>query len=178
MQQEALPQSATELSRPRTGKRRIAALLLAVAGAAYLVCDPTPIASTIGFAQGVLRPSMPSALAPAVDAPPRISDVFMGARAPAKKPVAKKPVATRTGFFGSREVKKPVAKKPVAKKPAPKKPVAKKPVPKKKVVSRNTRNQDKGKDPLIKNTIDILKDFFFKPRDEMATSRANRKPRR
>jgi hypothetical protein len=162
MQQEALPQSATELSRPRTGKRRIAALLLAVAGAAYLVCDPTPIASTIGFAQGVLRPSMPSALAPAVDAPPRISDVFMGARAPVKKPVAKKPVA----------------KKPVAKKPAPKKPVAKKPVPKKKVVSRNTRNQDKGKDPLIKNTIDILKDFFFKPRDEMATSRANRKPRR
>merc|ERR1740123_2168708 len=68
----------------------------------------------------------------------------------------------------SKVARRPVPKKPVPKKPTPKKPVTKKPRP---VSSRSkvarTPNQ----------VLEILTDFFFKPRDEMRTSRLNRKER-
>jgi hypothetical protein len=165
MQQESLPQSDPVSSRPQTGKRRLAAALLAVAGAAYLVCHATPIASTtLGFAQGVLRPSMPSALAPVVEPPSRSPVAFMQLFGGAKKPAAKKPAPK----------KKPVAKKPVAKKPAPKKkPVAKKPVPKKKTAG----GDKKTGNPLLDGAAEILGDFFFKPRDEMGENMRNNRKR-
>jgi len=70
-----------------------------------------------------------------------------------------------------------VARKPVPKKPTPKRPVTKKPTPRarpKKPTPVSSRSKVARKPNQI---LEILTDFFFKPRDEMRTSRLNRKER-